>query len=343
MLFFLIIQERRVFLILQRVDHLERIFVGEDGEVGLWLKEEYLAAFLVFPDTLDAFASHGDAALAVGKREEFVTGAVEDQFVALVCHKACVVFEEYVGFSLALCCHAGDIVDGDKLVACGEAEEDFTVVHIAVMPAFLDGEDVVFEVFVVAMLETALVPAFADELVVIVVFDESALEATVDIVAGDETILADAFPPAAVAVVVEPVGHFGGVAVALIDDVDAIFDTHIVRGLFHKTAVFGVEFPQSVTVALVVFSTGKHVSLFVIGLVEAAFSRFGIGIADADGAVVVEIGEGAGLEAVDEFTLIDFGTVLVGANPVSLTASLFVSLVLRHSRRGGQHKCGGEE
>lgn len=232
-----------MFVVLQCVDHLESIFVGEDGKVGLWLKEENLAAFFVFADTLDAFAGHGDAALAVGEGEEFVAGAVEDLFVALVGHEACVVFEEYDGFTLALCCHAGDVVDGDKLVAGGEAEENLAVVHVAVMPAFLDGEGVVFEVFVVTVLEAALVPAFADELVVVVVFDESALKTAVDIVAGDETILADTFPPATVAVVVKPVGHLGGVAVALVDDIDAVFDAHIVRGLFHKSAVFGVEFP----------------------------------------------------------------------------------------------------
>lgn len=97
------------------------------------------------------------------------------------------------------------------------------------------------------------------------------------------------------------------------------------------------------TVALVVFPAGKEVTLFVIGLVETTFSWFGVGIADADAAIVVEVGESAGLEAVNEFAFIDFGTVLIGTNPVALTASLFVSLVLRHSRRGGQHKCGGEE
>ena len=65
------------------MDHLDGVFVGEDGEGGLGLEEEYLAAFVVFAQALYAAACHHDAALAVGQREELVAGAVEDA-VALV-------------------------------------------------------------------------------------------------------------------------------------------------------------------------------------------------------------------------------------------------------------------
>lgn len=332
-----------MFLVLQCVDHLDGVFVGEDGEVGLGLEEEYFAAFLVLADALDALAGHGDAALAVGEGEEFVAGAVEYQFVAFVGHELGAVLEDDDGLAFALGGHAGDVVDGDVLVAGGEAKEYLAVVHVAVVPAFADGEGVVFVEFIVAVFEAADIPSFADEEAVVVVFHEASLETTIDVVACDIAVFADALPPAAVAVVVEPVGNFGGVAVAFIDDVDAVFDAHIVGGLLDEAAVFGVELPEAVTVALVVFAAGEEVSLLVVSLVEATLAGFGVGVADADLAVVVVVGEGAGFEAVHEVAFKDFGAVLVGADPVALAAALLVGFVLRHGRHGGQHKCGGEE
>lgn len=332
-----------MFVVLQGMNHLEGVFVGEDGEVGLRLKEEYVAAILVFADTLDAFAGHSDAALAVGEGEEFVAGAVEDELVALVGHEFGAVLEEDDGLVLALSGHAGDVVDGDELVAAGEAEEYLAVVHVAVVPAFTDGEGAFLEEFVVAVLEAVDIPAFAGEEACVVVFHKTSLETSVDIVAGDVAFFADAFPPASMAVVVEPIGHFGGVAVTFVDDVDAVFDAHVVGSLLDKASVLGIEFPEAVAVALVVFATGEEVPLLVVGLVEAAAAGFGVCVADADGAVVIEVGEGAGLEAVDEVAFEDFGTVLVGANPVALTASLLVGFVLCDGADGCEHHGRGKE
>ena len=56
-------------------DELGGVVVGEDGEVGLWVEEEYVAAFFVAADPLDTTAGDGDVVFAVGEGEEFVAGA----------------------------------------------------------------------------------------------------------------------------------------------------------------------------------------------------------------------------------------------------------------------------
>ena len=332
-----------VFLKVDGLHHLDGVLVGEDGEVGLGLEEEYVAVLIVFPNALDAAASHGDAAFSVGEGEELVAGAREDGVGGLEGGEFGTVAEDDDGFGFALGGHTGDVVDGDEALF-GAEEADFAVVHHAVVPALLDGEDAVLVVFVVAMLEAAGIEAFAAQLAVVVVGHEASLEATVDVVAGDVAFVADAFPPASVAVVVGPGGDFGGVAVAFVDDMDAVLDAHIVGGLLDEAAVFGVELPEAVAVALVVFAAGKEVTLSVVGLVEAAAAGLGIGVADAHSAIVVVVGEGAGLKAVLEVALIDLGAVLVGADPVTLAATLFVDLVLGGGTDGGEHHgCGKKE
>ena len=331
-----------MFLVAGGADHLDGVLVGEDGEVGLRFEEQNVASLVVATDALDAVARHGDVAFAVGEGEEFVAGAVEDGLEVFVSDEFLSVAQEDDGLGLALGGHAGDVVDGDE-GGGGGGDEDFAVVHHAVVPAFLDDEVAVFEVAVVAVFESAGVVAFACEIAVFVVFHEASFDVAVDIVGCDVAVLADALPPASVAAVVLPEGHLGGVAAAVEDDVSAVLDAHAVGGFLDEASVFGEEAPESVAVALVVFAAGEEVSLLVVGLVEATAAGFGVGVADADGAVVIVVGEGAGLEAVLEVALEDFGAVLVGADPVALAAALFVDLVLGSGAGGGEHQGCSEE
>lgn len=329
--------EGGVFFEALGLNHLDGVFVGEDGEVGLWLEKEDVATLVILAEALDATACHGDMALDIGKGEELVAGAREDGVVALEGGELGAVAQEHDGLGFALGGHAGDIMDGDKAGLGGGAKEDFTVVHYAVVPAFFDSEGAVFEIFVVAMLEAAAVEAFAAELAVLVVCDEAPLKATIDVVACDIAVFADTFPPAAVAVVVGPGGHLGGVAVALVDDVAAFLDTHVVGGFLDKTAVFGIELPETVAVALVVFAAGEEVTLLVVGFVETPLAGFGVGVAHAHGAIMVVVGESAGLKAIFKVAFENLGAVLVGAEPVTLAAALIVDLVLGDGAGDGEH------
>ena len=332
----------RMFLETDGLNHLDGILVGEDGEVGLGLEEEYVAVFVVLADALYAAAGHGDAALAVGQGEELVAGARGHNVVALQGGELDTVAQEDDGLGLALCCHAGDVVDGDIARFRG-LEEDIPVIHHAVVPVFLDGEGAVLVVFVVAVLEASAVVALAAQLSVVVIGHETTFEAAIDIVAGDVAILAHAFPPAAMSVVVGPGSHLGSVAVVLEDDVAAILDAHLVIGFFDEAAVLGVELPEAVAVALVVFATGEEPSLLVVCFVHATLAGLGIGVADAHGAVMVIVGEDTGLEAVLEIAFENLGAVLVGADPVALAATLFVNLVLGCGADGGEHHGRGKE
>lgn len=333
--------EWRMLFEAERADHLDGIFVGEDGEVGLGVEDDDVAALAVLADALDAVAGHGNLAFAVGEGEEFVAGTRGHEVVVLLGDELGAVAEEEAGLGFALGGEAGDVVNGDEL-RLGRGEKYLAVVHDAEVPVFLDGEGAVLVVFVIAVLEAAAIGSLAVELAVVVVGHEAALEGTVDVVGGDVALLAEAFPPAAVAVVVGPVGHLDGVSVGLEDDVGTVLDTHLVGGFLHQVAVFGVEAPESVAVALVVFAAGEEAALLVVGFVEALLAGNGVGVADAHGAVVVVVGEGASLEAVDEVALVDFGAVLVGANPVALAAPLLVDLVLGCGADGGEHHGSGE-
>ena len=308
----------------------------------MWLEEKYVATFVVLADALDAFACHHDAALAVGEGEEFVAGAVEDEVGALVGHQTGAVAQEDDGLSFALGGETGHFEDGDEAFL-GAEEAYLAVGHDAVVPVFTDGEDAILVVFVVAMFESIGVEAFAGQTAVVIVFDEASLKTTVDISAGDVAFFADAAPPAAVTVVVGPGGDFGGVAVVLKDDMTSVFDAHIVGSFLQEAAVFGIELPEAVAVALVVFSAGEEVALLVVSLMQATFAGFAVGVADADGAVVVIVSEDAGLEAVLEIALENLGAVLVGTDPMTLTAALLVDLVLGNGTGGGEHHGRDEE
>ena len=329
-------------MVFEGVDHFDGILVGEDGEVGLRLKEEYVASFVVLADALDAVAGHHDAALSVGEGEEFAAGAMEDDVGGLVDDKLLAVAEDDDGLSFALGCHTGNLVDGDPAGFWG-AKEYCAVVHQAVGPLFLDGEVAVFKVVVVSVFEAVGIESFAGQLAGFAVFHQSALEAAVDVVAGDVALFADAAPPTAMAVVVGPAGDLGSVAVMFEDDVVAVFDAHLVGGLLDETSVLGVEFPEAVAVALVVFAAGEESALLVEGFVKAALAGLGVSVADAHGAVVVVVGEDTGLEAVLEVALENFGAVLVGADPMPLAATLFVDLVLGHGTGGSEQHGRGEK
>ena len=334
--------EGRVVGVLGAAYHFEAVFVGVDGEVGLRLEDEDVAAFVVFGYAL--YAAEGDeyAALAVGVGEVFGADAVVDGFCGFAADEFGAVFEHDDGLGFALRGEAGDVEDGDvDGFVCQEA--DAAVCHGAVVPDLVDGDALGVEVAVGAVFEAVGVVAVAHEGSVVVVFDESAFEAAVEVSASDVAFGADAFPPAAVAVVVAPVGHLGSVALGGEDDVQAVFDAHAVFGLFDDASVGGEELPPSVAVALVVLSASEQVALFVVGFVCADSARHGVCVAQAHAAVVVVVGEGAGLLAVDEVAFEDFAAVLVGAHPVALATALFVNLVLRHGSDGSQQQCGGEE
>ena len=193
------------------------------------------------------------------------------------------------------------------------------------------------------MLEAVLVVAYAADEALLVELDQLAFEAAVDIGAGDVAFGTDALPPAAMAVVVAPMGYLGGVAGLGVDDVEAVLDAHAVVGFLDEAAVLGVELPEAVAVAAVVVATGQQVALLVVGLVVAAHARLGVGVADAEGAVGVVVKKGAGFLAVEEVALVDLGAVLVGADPMALAAALVVNLVLGGGAEAEEHQCGQKE
>lgn len=331
-----------VVLVLAAADHLEAVLVGEDGEVGLRLEDENLAAFGILGNALHA--AHGDeyAALVVGVGEELVAEAVVEGFGAFVRHLLAAVLEVYDGLCFALRGEASYVAHGDELGVGGE-EAHLAVAESTVIPGLVDGHVAVLEEAVGTVAEAVLVEALADEEAVVVVLHKASLEAAADVGAGDVALLADALPPAAMTVIVGPVGHLGGVALGGVYDVEAVFDAHLVFGLLNEAAVLVEELPLAVAVALVVGAGGQQVTLLVESLVAADAAGLGIGVAYAHGAVVVVIGEDAGLKAVGEGAFVDFGAVLVGAYPMPLAAALLVNLVLSHSADGGQQHSGGEE
>ena len=322
--------------------HLDAVFVGEDGEVGLRLKEQYVALLGVLGDALHGAAGHHDAALAVGAVEELVADALVEEVGALEGGFLAAVAEDEEHLVLALRGEADDVVDGDELLVGGE-QAHLAVGHHAVLPALVDGHLALLVVVVAAVLEAVLVVAYAADKALLVELDQLAFEAAVDIGAGDVAFGADALPPAAVAVVVAPMGYLGGVAGLGVDDVEAVLDAHAVVGFLDEAAVLGVELPEAVAVAAVVVATGQQAALLVVGLVVAAHARLGVGVADAEGAVGVVVKKGAGFLAVEEVALVDLGAVLVGADPMALAAALVVNLVLGGGAEAEEHQCGQKE
>lgn len=297
--------EGGVFLVLVAARHFEAVLVGEYGEVGLRLEDEDVATLVVLGGALHAVHGHEDAALAVGVGEGLVAETVVEGFGALVRDFLGAVLEVDDDLGFALWCETCDVEDGDELgVGCQQAYA--SVGEGAVGPALVDDEVAVFEVAAGAVTEAVLVEAFADEEAVVVVLDEASFDAAADVDGGDVAVLADALPPAAVTVVVGPVGHFGGVALGGVDDVWAVFDAHLVGGFFDEASLLVEEFPEAVAVALVVGACGEEVALLVEGFVAAHAAGLAVGVADADGAVVVVVGEDAGLKAVDEGAFVDF-------------------------------------
>lgn len=322
--------------------HLDAVLVGEDGEVGLRLKEQYVALFGVLAETLHSTAGHHDAALAVGAVEEFVADALVEEVCAFKADFFGAVVEDKDYFVFALRGEADNVVDGDEFLVRGE-QAHFAVGHHAVLPALVDGYLALLIVIVGSVFQAVLVVAYAADKSLLVELDQLAFEAAVDIEAGDVSFGADAFPPAAVAVVVAPMGDLGGVACLGVDDMETVLDAHAVVGFLDEASVLGVELPEAVAVASVVVATDQQVALLVVGFMVAAHAGFGISVADAECAVGVVVKEGAGFLAVDEVALVDFGAVLVGADPVALAATLVVYLVLGGGAEAEEHQCGQKE
>lgn len=335
--------EWRVVLVLAAAHHFEAVLVEVDGEGGLGFEDEDVAPFGVGGGCLDGVEVDHDAVFAVGGDEELGAEAVVDGLGGFEGFEGGAVAEEEQGFGFAFGGEADDVEDGDELWVGGE-EADAAVGEGAVVPGFFDGEGVGLEALGEAVLEAVVVEAAAGEVALVVVFDEGAFHTAVVVGGGDVALSDEAFPPASVAVAVEPVGGFGGVARGGVDDVETFFDAHIVGGFLDEVAVGGEELPLAVAVALVVGAAGEEATLLIIGFVGADAAWSGEGVADADSAVGVVVGEGASLKAVDEVAFKDFGAVFVGTHPVALSATLVVHLVL--SRGGAEDEqagCGKEE
>lgn len=341
-IFLLLLFEGRLVVEVAATHHFDAVLVGEDGEVGLRLKEQYVALLGVFGKALDGATGHHDAALAVGAVEQLVADALIEEVGALMGDYFAAVAEDNSYFGFAQRGKADDVVDGDELLV-GSEHAHASVGHHAVLPALVDGELAFFVVLVGAVLEALEVVAFAGQEVIVVIFDKGAFETAVDIGTGDVALGADALPPAAVAMVVAPMGHLGGVAFGGVDDMEAVLDAHAVGGFFDESAVLGIELPEAVAVAAVVVAAGQQVALLVVGLMVATHTGFGIDVADADGAVGVVIKEGAGFQAVNEVTFVDFGAVFVGANPMALASALGVDFVLCGGTEAEEHQRGHEE
>ena len=113
-------------------------------------------------------------------------------------------------------------------------------------------------------------------------------------------------------------------------------DTHLVVSQLDELALLGVELPQAVAVFLIEGAGGQEVAGGVVDGVGADFAGHGIDIGDAHGAVGVVVSKGAGLHAVDEGAFVDFGPFEVGFEPVALTTTLIVNLVLRLADDAGE-------
>lgn len=323
-------------------NHFDTVLVGEDGEVGLWFKEKYIAAFIVFAHALDGTTGHHNTAFAVGTVEEFVADTVEHQFGIFEGGELATVVEHDDNFGLALRGEACDVMDGDELLLGGE-HTYASIGHQTVLPTLVDSELSVLEVLVFTVFEAGEIVSVAAEKALFVVLDEASFKTTVDISAGDVALTADAFPPAAMAMVVAPVGHFGGVALLGIDDVDTILDAHAIVGFFDKATVFSIKLPMSVAIAAVILASSDQTALFVESFMVATHAGFGVDIAHTYRSVGVIVGESACFLSVEEVALIDFCAILVEAYPVALASALTVDLVLSGGLKRGKKQHGGEK
>ena len=72
----------------------------------------------------------------------------------------------------------------------------------------------------------------------------------------------------------------------------------------------------------------QHVPVLIIDGMFANLARHAVLVADAHLTVGIEIGKRTRLHTIDKIALIHLRTLLVGLEPMALTASLFVNLIL---------------
>ena len=134
-------------------------------------------------------------------------------------------------FFLSEGCHIVDVVDRYKSLF-GNHETDQAVFEVAHAPGLVHHELLVLVVFEMAVAVAFSVVAFANKLLVVVIFHQTSFDATMHIGGSDVAFLSQALPPAAVTVVVAPIAYFGGVAVGGERNLDAVSDTHFIGGYF---------------------------------------------------------------------------------------------------------------
>ena len=122
------------------------------------------------------------------------------------------------------------------------------------------------------------------------------------------------------AAVVFPSGNFDGVAFGGEDDVGTLFDAHAVGGYLEQPALLVVDVPDAVAVFLIVIALSQQMAFLVVGLVLAEASWVGVGVPDFQGSVGVVVVECASFLAVDKIAFEDAAAVLVGLDPVALSA-----------------------
>ena len=324
-----------LFLQLETVKHLQTVFVRVHDEVRSGIEAEDFAAFGVAGSADYQISGHHDAGLFVGKGETPVADMGVESFGFFVVDEGGSVRQINDSLVLAMGQHIVNIVDGE-VTLFGDGEAHFAVAQGAVVPGLVHHKDAFLVVAVLPVTFAVDVVALADQLAFIIVFHQLALYSSTHVGSGDVAFGAKAFPPATMSAVVGPIGDLGGVAIGVEDDLQPMADTHLIVSQLDELALLGVELPQAVAVFLIEGAGGQEVAGGVVDGVGADFAGHGIDVGNAHGAVGVVVSKGAGLHAVDEGAFVDFGPFEVGFEPVALTTTLIVNLVLRLADDAGE-------
>ena len=170
--------------------------------------------------------------------------------------------------------------------------------------------------------------ALAHQAAFIVILHQSAFNAAVHVIGRNISFHANPFPPAAMTMVVVPVAHLSCVAVRIEQHLLPMAHTHFIMGNLQQFAFLRIELPHSVAVLLVQNAFGKHIALRVIHRVVAHLARHRILIAYTHLPVGIIIGKSTCLQAVYKLAFVHLGPLVVGLQPMALSAALSVNFIL---------------